>query len=156
MNLAEKEIETAPTIPQMNALAETIAVLRDEEKRLADLKKEVTEQLAVKEHEAMELILNNNLTSYRAPVGLLSIAMKTSVRLPQGEQAQEWLAYLEERYGSLKGAVENGMLSTNSMRLNSFYKEEFELAQERGESDFKIKGLTEIKVMPNLSFRRTR
>jgi hypothetical protein len=140
----------SPSISEMNDLASEIAALRDREKELADAKKLITENLEAKESRVTELMIENQLTSYKAPAGLLSVGFRTSVRQPQGEDQGKFYAYLKE-----KGLFDS-MISVNSMKLNSFYKEEFELAKERGEDDFSIPGLTEVKLNPTLSFRRTR
>jgi hypothetical protein len=143
-------------LAEMNLLADDIAALRDEEKRLADLKSDITKQLEAKENRVSEILLENGLTSYKAPAGLMGLSFRTSVRQPQGENVIAWLDYLKKQYGSLEGAIQAGMLTTNSMKLNAFYKEQFELAKERGEGDFQVPGLTEVKINPTLTFRRTR
>lgn len=140
----------SPSIGEMNDLAAEIAELRDKEKEMSDAKKLVTEKLEVKENRVTELMMENNLTSYKAPSGLLSVGFRTSVRQPQGDDQTKFYTYLKE-----KGLFDT-MISVNSMKLNSFYKEEFELAKERGQDDFAIPGLTEVKLNPTLSFRRTR
>lgn len=140
----------------MNTLAEEISRLREREKELADQKSEVSRELEEKEAKVIELLMSNDLTSYKAPEGLMSISFRTSVRQPQGEQVPIWIQSLVKKFGSLEAAIQAGMLTTNSMKLNSFYKEEMELARERGETDFQVAGLTEVKISPTLSFRRSR
>lgn len=150
------ELDDSPTIQELNKLAADIVALRDREKEMSDAKSLVTKELEEKETKATNFLLEHSMTSYRAPSGLLSVSFRTSVRQPQAEQVLLWLETLKEEFSSLEGAVQAGMLSTNSMKLNSWYKEKLELAREAGQSDLKIKGLTEIKMNPSLSFRRTR
>lgn len=149
--------EESPSLAEMNRLAEEIAELRDEEKRLSDLKKEVTEKLEGKESRVSELLIENELKSYKAPAATMTLTFRTSTRQPQGAQVQAWLKHLCDKFGSLQGAVEAGMLTTNSMKLNSYVREQMDLAQEAGEVlNLTQWGLEEPKVNPTLSFRRSR
>lgn len=148
--LTTAEPADASSLPEMNALAEEIANLRDREKELSDAKKKITEALDLKENRVTEILLENNLTSYKAPAGTMYLAFKTSVRQPQGDERVKFYDWLKK-----EGRFEE-MVSVNSMTLNSFYKEQLELAKETGKSEFAIPGLTEIKVTPTLNFRRTR
>jgi hypothetical protein len=146
----------ASTLGEMNTISEEICALRDEEKRLADLKSEITKRLEAKENRVTEILLENGLNSYKAPTATMSLSFRTSVRQPQGENVILWIESLKKEYESLEGAIQAGMLSTNSMKLNSWYKEKIELAKEQGQEDFQIPGLTEVKINPTLSFRRAR
>lgn len=138
------------SLAEMNKLAEEISELRDKEKELSDLKKDVTMKLEAKEQRVTELLLENGITSYKAPAGAMGLSFRTSVRQPQGEEQAKFYAYLKSR-----GEFDT-MISVNSMKLNAYFKEQLELAKERGDSDFQIPGLTEVKINPTLSFRRTR
>lgn len=145
------EGEAAPTVKEMNDLAEEIARLRSEEDEASDKKKAITAKLEAAENKMVELLITNNLKNYRAPAGLASLSFRTSVKTPKTpEQKTLFFEYLRKtgRY--------DDMVSVNSQTLNSFYKEQLELAKERGEDDVQIPGITEITVNPNLSFKRPR
>lgn len=140
---------SAPTLESMNKLAEQIADLRDKEKAAKDVVKGITADLEAKENSMVELLLENGMHNYRAPAGLCYLAFKTSVRQPQGDEQTKFYDFLK------KNGLFETMISVNSQKLNSYYKEQFELAKERGESDFAIPGLTEVKINPSLNFKRS-
>lgn len=146
----DEQTVSTTTLSELNELAMLIAVLRDDEKRAKDAAKDITAQLEAKENRMVEILLENGMQNYRAPAGLCSLSFRTSVRQPQGDarnQFYEWLKK-ENRF--------EDMISVNSQTLNSYYKEQFELAKERGDSDFSIPGLTEVKINPSLSFKRNK
>lgn len=137
------------TLAEMNGLAASIAQLRDEEDAASQVKKKATQALEAVETRMLTLLLENNLQNYKAPAGLCSVTARTSVKTPKTPQEKQAL------YDYLKAQGRfDDLISVNSATLNSYYKEEFELAKERGDDDFKIPGLTEVTVTPNLSFRR--
>lgn len=130
-------------------LAANIVELRDKEKEASDAKKVITAKLEIAEIKALELLQANNLKQFRAPACLLSLAFLTSAKTPKTPEDKAALfAYLKEinRY--------DDMVSVNSQTLNSFYKEQLELAKERGEDDIQIPGITEVTVLPRLSVTR--
>jgi len=136
-------------IAEMNELAATIVELRDKEKEASNAKKVVTAQLEIAENRALALLEGHGLKQYRAPSCLLSLAFLTSAQTPKTPESKAALfQYLKSinRY--------DDMVSVNSQTLNSFYKEQLELAKERGEDDLKIPGITEVKVLPRLSVTR--
>lgn len=139
----------APTLDSMNKLAEEIAELRDKEKAAKDVAKGITAELEARENKMVELLLENGMHNYRAPAGLCYLAFKTSVRQPQGDEQTKFYEFLKK-----EGLFES-MISVNSQKLNSYYKEQFELAKERGQDDFVIPGLTEVKINPSLNFKRS-
>lgn len=142
---------TSPSVKEMNELADKIAQLRDDESAASDVKKKITANLEAAENRMVELLLENNLTSYRAPSGLAGLSFRTSVKTPKTpEQRKAFFDFLKSigRYDEL--------VSVNSQSLNSFYKEQLELAKEKGQDDIEIPGLTEVTINPNLSFRRSR
>lgn len=129
-------------------LAASIVELRDKEKEASDAKRVITAKLEIAEIKALELLQANNLKQFRAPACLLSVAFLTSAKTPKTPEDKAALfAYLKEinRYD---------MVSVNSLTLNSFYKEQLELAKERGEDDIQIPGITEVTVLPRLSVTR--
>ena len=146
-NLAVNQ-ETSLT--EMNDLAAEIASLRSEEKQAADVKSEISKRLEEKEQRVMDLLLEHGLSSYKAPDGTMSLSQRFSAKLPQGEDRLAFFAYLKE-LGKFDELV--GIASTT---YTSYVKEQYELAQERGEGEPVIPGVTEVKLVPRLSFRQSR
>lgn len=139
----------AITTEELNKLAESISVLRTEEKAAGDVKRAITEKLEAAEYQMITWLVESNLKNYRSEAGLVSLAYRTSVKTPKmPEEKAKFYEYLRE-----KGLYE-AMISVNSATLNAFYKEQFALATEAGNSDFAIPGITEVTIDPILSFRK--
>ena len=137
------------TIEEMNLLAELILTLRKEEDEANRIKKDITAKLEKAENEMLLALQGNDMTSYRSPSGLCSVSFRTSVRTPKTlEEKEAFYSFLKE-----KGYYDD-LISVNSQKLNGFYKEQMELAKERGDEDFEIPGIKEVTMTPNLSFRR--
>lgn len=145
--------ETSQTsLAEMNVLAQEIARLRDREKAAAEIKSEISQALEAKENRVLEILMENSLTNYKAPDGTMSLSFRLSAKLPQGEERTKFYEYLKA-----SGKFDD-MVSVNSNTFNSYIKEQYELAQEQGESEPKIPGVSteDIKTLPRLSFRRSR
>lgn len=142
--------EASPSLLEMNQLASDIAQLRDDEKAAAEAKSAISARLEAKETRVIELLLENGINSYKAPDGTLSLSFRTSAKLPVGEAKTAFFDYLRSiaRFDEL--------VSISSATYVAFVKEQYELAKEAGRDEPKIPGVTEVKISPNLSFRRTR
>ena len=137
------------TLEQMNAIAEQIAKLRSEEEMASQVKKEITSKLELAENEMILALQEADLKSYRSPAGLCTVTFRNSVKTPKTpEEKEAFYSFLKA-----KGYYDD-LVSVNSQKLNGFYKEQFELAKERGEDDFEIPGLKEVTTVVNLSFKR--
>lgn len=137
------------TLQEMEKFAAEIDTLRKEEAAASATKKAITEKLEVAENNLIKILGENDLTSYRASCGLLSIAYRTSVKTPKtAEDKQKFYDYLRSK------GLYDSMISVNSQTLNSFYKSEMEQAQEAGNSEFAIPGINEVTINETLSFRR--
>jgi hypothetical protein len=137
------------SLEEMNLLAEKIARLRNDEAEASRIKRGITSELELAENTMIEFLQKNDLKNYRAPAGLCTVTFLNSVKTPKTPEAkQAFYAFLKE-----KGHYDE-LVSVNSQKLNSFYKEQFELARERGDTDFEIPGLTEVTTITNLSFKR--
>lgn len=136
------------TLEQMNALVERISRLRAEETEKSDAKKAVTAELEKAEYEMIVALQNHELKNYRSPLGLASLVIKSSVSTPKTDEHKALF------YAKLRELGEyDAMISVNSQKLNSWFKEKTELAKEQGE-EFECPGLTEISESISLSFRR--
>jgi len=141
---------TETSLAEMNTLAEEIATLRDEEKAASDAKHEITARLEAKEDKMLESLMANDIRSYKAPAGTVSIGFRTSAKLPQGDDRKAF-------YDHLKAIGKfDIMISVSSQVYNAYVKEQFDLAKERGEGEPTIPGVSEVKMTPRLSFRKTR
>ena len=137
------------TLDEMNALAEKIAKLRNEEDMASSVKKEISSKLEEAENAMVLALQEADLKSYRSPAGLCTVTFRNSVKTPKTpEDTQAFYAFLKEK------GYYDALISVNSQKLNGFYKEQFELAKERGDDDFSIPGLNEVTTVVNLSFNR--
>lgn len=137
------------TVDEMNKLSERIAELRTKEAEASNAKKLVTQELEANENEMLRLLQENDLPNFRSAFGLASISFRTSVKTPKTSAQKE--AFYE--FLKTLGVYEQ-MITVNSATLNSFYKEQLELARERGDDDFTVPGLDEVTISPILSFTR--
>jgi len=86
--------------------------------------------------------------------GFGTIFQKTerSVKVPKTvEEKLELFAWIKDNKGE---DVLNRYLTINSRSLNSFYKEELEIAKEEGNVNFKIAGIEEPQVYYKLGMRK--
>lgn len=133
----------------MNDLGKKIAELREKEKAASDVKKLITADLEEAEAQATQILVDNELKSYRSPFGLMSLAFLTSAKTPKTPEAKAAVFELLKRMGRY-----DDMVSVNSQTLNSFVKEQCEIAKESGAPEPEILKLVEVTVLPRLSFTR--
>lgn len=137
------------TIEQLNGLIENVAKLRIEEARVSKEKSTVLSDLEMAENAVLEALVENGMTNYRGPAGMVSLSQRTSVKTPKTQEDREaFFFYLKE-----KGLYDD-MISVNSQTLNSFYKAGLEEAREKGLTDFIIPGIGEVTIKASLSFRK--
>lgn len=137
------------TLKEMNELVEQYATQRNLIKEKRDELKKLEDVSSAQEAAILEALQDNGLQNYRSPHGLVSVTSKTSVRLPQTPEDKEaFYNYLKSR------GIFDTMISVNSMTLNSWYKAEFANAIAEGNEDFKIAGLNEVTITPQLSLRK--
>ena len=112
------------------------------------VKEKVAELEALKE-QLLHFLTELDKTSYDSSVGKISVKNIFTVALPKTPQAKyEFFEYLKGR-----GLFED-MVSVHSKTLNSFYKQEQEIANQEQKLDFKIPGLDEPFMKQSLSFKR--
>jgi hypothetical protein len=139
-----------PTLDEMNAQVEQIARLREKEAEASAAKSVITKELEAAELKMMGMLQEGGLTNYRSPMGLVSVSFRTSVRTPKTpEDREKFFAFLRQR------GLYDALITVNSQTLNSFYKDEFEQAKQRGDVAFEIPGIKEVTMTPNISFRRS-
>ena len=88
-------------------------------------------------------------SSYDSAMGRITIKNVVSVSSPKDPESKEqFFNYLKER-----GEFDD-MISVNSKTLNSWYKQEQELALKEGRIDFSIPGLPEPYTKQTITFAR--
>lgn len=149
-DLAAQAAAPETSLAEMNQLAVEIAQLRDAETAAAKAKSDISAELEAKENRVMELLIENNLNSYKAPEGTLSLSFRFSAKLPVGPAKEAFFAYLRSQ-----GRFDE-LVSVSSATYTAFVKEAYELAREQGKDEPTIPGVTDVKTSPRLSFRRAR
>lgn len=137
----------AITIEELNTLCEDLLKARAEEQAAKNVKDSIGEMVEEIEKKIIHALTESNLTSFKSPFGQAVLKYRTSVRTPKTPEARA--AFFD--YLKSKGLFDE-MIGVNSASLNKFYREEFDEAVSRGESDFSIPGLDAPTVEPTLSF----
>ncbi len=127
---------------QRDIVAEKKAVYSDEQAKLDEI-----------EARAVRILSELKKTSYKSEFGTIVCVDEERVNLPATPEAKDaFIAYLKER-----GEFER-MITFNSNTLNSFYKQEKEMAKSSGDAldllNFSIPGIDEPKIRQKLQFRR--
>lgn len=136
------------TTNELNELVSQIKELRGQEAQASAAKKAITTELEMAEEKMLKLLEDSDLKSYKAPEGLVSLSFFTSVKTPKTREDIEALAEYARSVGKYDFVFKPGSAS-----VNSFYKEQLELAKEQGKDDFEVPGLKEVTIEPRLSFR---
>lgn len=121
---------------------EFITEFVDQRKKIDTLKLELeteSEKLTRIQAKALQYLKTLGRDNYQSKFGLISIVRTSSVALPKTpEDRAEFFGYLKD-----KGLFDS-MISVNSQTLNSWFRQEYEIAQEEKRiTEFKIPGLKE-------------
>lgn len=120
--------------------------LRNSIKEIEASVKPLQESLDNLEREIVAELEERKLTSFDSVSGKLIKTVRTSVKIPQGDDKFQFFDYLRER-----GQFE-ALATVNSAQLNKWYKEELELAQKEKKM-LVIPGLGLPTSSVGLSFR---
>lgn len=139
-----------PSLAEMNTLAERIATARDQKAVAEEALSKVTGELESLQKRTIDILVENQLTSYKAPAGLISVTHHFTAKLPQGEDRVKCFDYLKSigRW--------DDMASIHSQTFNSWVKEQYDLAKERGEGEPQLPGVKEVSTLLRISFRRAK
>lgn len=145
-------MEKEYTVADLETLAREI---RDRRKDVAEKKAVYTDayhELEEKEATAIRILGELKKSSYKSEFGTIVRVEKKRVSLPETPEDKEaFIAYLKER-----GEFER-MITFNSNTLNSFYKQEEEVAKESGDPmdalNFSIPGIKEPTIREEIQFR---
>jgi len=120
--------------------------LKNAIKEIENSVKPLQEELELLEREIVAELEEQGLTSFPSRSGLIVKTVRTSVKIPQGDDKFQFFDYLRER-----GQFE-ALATVNSAQLNKWYKEELELAQKEKKM-LVIPGLGLPTSSVGLSFR---
>lgn len=150
--LPEAPVAADVTLNDLEALCAQIATERSICDQISAVKKEQDRKLEDQERKLLDLLRALEKTSYQSKVGTFSVSHRLSVRIPGTPEARTaFFDYLKNR-----GLFEQ-MITVNSATLNSFYKNEFEIAKEQGDGmDFEMPGIGEPSISETISFRKAK
>jgi len=136
-------------LTEMNVLCDKLADLREDKARLNAQLKEINEAEATIEAKILTFLDEAGLQSFDGARGKVSVVNRFTVKVPQSiDDKQALFKYLQAR------KIFYELVSVNSQTLNSFYKQEMEIAKGEGNIDFKIPGIGEPGVKQSISFRK--
>lgn len=133
---------------ELTGLVAKLADLRSKEDQASQAKKVITQELEATELRLLELLEQSGLKDFSCGSGKIYLSFRSSVKIPR---TPEEIAALAE-YLRAQGKYDM-VFKPNSASLNSCWKEEFELAKERGELDFNMPGVAGVTLIPTLNFR---
>ena len=123
--------------------------LRDLEAKAAEAKKEIMSQLEQEESRMLALLTECDLDSFKCKFGMVYKSYRDSIRTPKTPEDKQALFDFLKKLG-----VFDDMISVNSMTLLSFWKEQMQLARDRGDEEFKVPGINEVTTNEILNFRK--
>lgn len=136
-------------LKEMDELCDKLADVRDEKGKLNARLKELSEVEDSCESKILAFLEEAELDSFDGTRGKISITNRFSVQVPKSIDDKKALGkFLQDR------KIFWELMSVNSMTLNSYYKQELEIAKSQGDFDFKIPGVGEPKVTKTLAFRK--
>lgn len=138
------------TIEQLELMCEEIARQREFVEKIRKEKQAQDKALLDLELKFLEALREVGKDSYKSNVGTLYSIHKVTYRVPKTpEQRQAFFDYLKEK------GVYQDLVTVNSQTLNSFAREQFELAKSSGDENFEIPGLESPEVYETLGFRKS-
>ena len=137
------------TITELEERALEITKLRADRDEKKIIYNRANEEVDAKELEFMAKMEESEIASYRSKVGIFSLVGRTSVKFPQDLAEREAFATWARGQG-----IYEQLFTVNSMTLNSLYKKEKELAEEKGELFFRLPGISDPTISSYLSVRK--
>lgn len=140
------------TVTQLDALCKEMADQRATCAHYDSLLTEENKKLAAMEAKAVEYLDALGRKNFQTPHGTFGIKENWRVNLPDSPENWEKLfQYFRDR------ECFEGMITVNSNKLNSFYKQEEEIAIEENRAmEFAIPGLQPAKLYKSMSFRKAK
>lgn len=148
--------ETKPlteiSIEGFESLCKTVADQREKCDVASAALKEENKKLEKLEMKVLSYLKDMNRTNYPSAYGTVGIMRRTSVTTPKTPEDKAALF----EYLRAKGLYES-MVGVNSQTLNSFYRQELEIAEAEGRvADFRIPGLGEPTISETVTFRKAK
>jgi hypothetical protein len=151
--MAEEPAETSSEIQkallEVNALADTLAAARDVKKEIEGKLSNACAEVERLNQLIIDLLMASNLKSYDAPAGKLSVVGRFTAKLPVGPEKVALFDYLKSI-----GRFDD-MASIHSATFTSWVQEQYALAEERGEGEPTLPGVSDVKTRMGISFRRS-
>lgn len=150
--LEEKPIEGV-TLQEFEKLCENLFERRQQAEEVDQKAKEEWAAVALLEKRVLGILTHYKKDKHHvANRGTVSIMRRVSVRVPKTQEEKDaFFSYLRKKDEALYWDY----LSVNSQKLNSYYKQEEEIAREEGRSfDFKIPGVGAPTVQEIVSIRK--
>ena len=130
-------------------LTERGYALKKEIEELDKKSKELGENLSAIQNQIMEEMKNQGMSSFKHAHCMVILNTRFTVKQPvTPDEKQKFFDYLRER------KIFEDMVSVNSMRLNAWFKEEMEVAKQKGDFGFKVPGLPEPSSLEYITFRK--
>ncbi len=142
---------SAITVEQMNKHVEAMRAKEAEYEEAQKVSTALKHEVDALYDQAGQMLLELGQESFRTPYGTLSLRKRRSFKVPRDEESrQAFFDELRER------GVFDSMITVNSNTLNSFLKEEYELAESRGEDmvTYKFPGVEPPTVSVTASLRK--
>lgn len=134
---------------RMNQWVSELRKLRDQKDALKNESALVEAKSKAIEEQIKEALLLCGLTNFKGNDGDITLVEKSSVKVPKDPDSREkFRQFLDEK------DMFDALWSVNSQTLNSWYREEEELAIERGEMDFSVPGIETPSVYTELRMKR--
>jgi hypothetical protein len=140
------------SLSQMEALVKKLLELDGKiEANKREVLKPLQEEYAKIEEQIKTALESQELTSYRSKVGLITRVNRYSVRNPESTDAKkEFYKYLKNQGDDIFW----DFVTPNNQKLNAYYKEQREIAKEKGDFDFSLPGIGEPKLSSYLSIKK--
>lgn len=148
----DKQVESTVSIEEFDRFLKDLFSQREKLDQIKDNLKSEQETLTKMEAKTLTYLKLLGRENYKSPLGSVGVMKRLSVTLPKTpEEKQAFFEYLKS-----KNLFDN-MISVNSQTLNSWYKQEYEVAaEEKRLSDFKIPGIKEPTVFETIRVTKGR
>lgn len=140
------------TVQEIKDTIQRLAVVRDEIDKRTDDMKPFTEEKESLQAKLTLMLKEIGEDSFKSEFGTISKITNLTVKLPKGEDREEFFNYLRER-GSFESLV-----TIDYQTLNAYYREQREQAIENGDAiaalNFSLPGIGQANSFETIRFLR--
>lgn len=134
-------------------LDQLVAELFEQRQKIEAMEEQVTtenKKLAFMKSKIVDYLKELGREDFKSASGSVSVKAQWRVNLPKSEEDRAaFFAHLKDR------GIFDSMITVNSNTLNSYFREEWEAAQESGDAmNFKMPGIGEPKLFEDLYVRK--